>query len=97
MTSLKKGPGHPPAAPALPSACSVRGTWPSSRGTTVTEIGHSLGHRSRTNKHEEGIGPTPWTNPQLPPTCGSPGSEAEEAGCLMANALACTQVQQEQD
>ena len=35
--------------------------------------------------------------PQLSATCGSRDSEAEEAGCLMANALARTQVQEEQD
>ena len=82
--SLLKGPGHPPAAPALPS------TRPSAKDTTVTETGHNLGHQNRTNKHKEGVGPTLRTKPQLSPTCASRDSEAEEAGCLMASALART-------
>lgn len=47
---IAKGPRTPPAAPALLSTCSVRGTWPSSKDTTVTLMGHNPSHQNRTNR-----------------------------------------------
>lgn len=41
-------------------------------------------------KQKDGIWSTLRTKPQLSPTCGSRDSEAEEAGCLMVNALVRT-------